>query len=68
MRTLTVSEVAEEFRCSIRKVSDVARANGIGANLRGRAGWRFTETDVLALWDAMRPKAVQSVRRRRRSS
>lgn len=67
MQTHTVYEVAEEFRCSPRKVSDVARANTIGANLGGRAGWRFTEADKLALWEAMRPKKPVAVRRRRRA-
>lgn len=68
MQTQTVYEVAEEFRCSPRKVSDVARANGIGANLGGRAGWRFTEGDKLALWEAMRPATKAIVRRKRRIS
>lgn len=68
MQTQTVREVADEFRCSARKVSDVAREHGIGANLGGRAGWRFTEGDKLALWEAMRPRKVVVVRRRRRAS
>ena len=68
MHTQTVYEVAEEFRCSPRKISDVARANRIGANLGGRAGWRFTEADKLALWDAMRPVEKVAPRRRRRSA
>lgn len=68
MLTQTVYEVADEFRCSPRKVSDVARANQIGANLGGRAGWRFTETDKLALWEAMRPAKKVTPRRRRRVS
>jgi hypothetical protein len=68
MTTHTVYEVAEEFRCSARKVADVARAEGIGANLGGRAGWRFTEADKVALWEAMRVKPVVAVRRRRRAS
>jgi hypothetical protein len=65
---LTIYEVAEWLRCSPRKVADVARANGIGANLEGRAGWRFTEADKLALFDAMRPKKVAVTRRRRRTA
>jgi hypothetical protein len=68
MMTQTVYEVAEEFRCSPRKVSDIARANGIGAQLGGRAGWRFTEADKLALWEAMRPAKKAIVRRRRRAA
>lgn len=68
MQTFTVYEVAEDFRCGPRKVADVARANSIGANLEGRAGWRFTEADKLALWDAMKPKRALVVKRRRRVS
>lgn len=68
MNTQTVYEVAEEFRCSPRKVSDIAREHGIGAQLGGRAGWRFTEADKLALWDAMRPAKKAVVRRRRRAA
>lgn len=66
MITQTVYEVAEEFRCSPRKISDVARAHGIGANLEGRAGWRFSQADKLALWEAMRPKKIAATPRRRR--
>lgn len=68
MKTETVKEVAAEFRCSPRKISDVARDNSIGMNLQGRAGWRFTEADKVALREAMRPKKVVAVRRRRRSA
>lgn len=64
----TAVEVADEFRCSPRKVTEVATANSIGANLGGRAGYRFTEADKLALWEAMRPKHVTVARRRRRSA
>lgn len=66
--TQKAAEVADEFRCSVRKVTDVARANNIGMNLLGSAGWRFTEADKLALREAMRPKAVTPIRRRRRAS
>lgn len=55
MNMETIHEVAEEFRCSPRKLSDVAREHGIGMNLGGRAGWRFTQADKLALQQAMRP-------------
>lgn len=68
METQTATEVADEFRCSTRKVTETATAHGIGANLGGRAGFRFTEADKLALWEAMRPKAAAVVRRRRRSA
>ena len=68
MQTKTAPEVAEAFRCSTRKVTDVARAHGIGANLGGRAGWRFSAADELALWEAMRPRQVVVRRRRRRAA
>jgi hypothetical protein len=68
MTTFTAPEIAEEFRCSARKIKDVARANDIGVNLDGRAGWRFTEDDKKRLWDAMRPKKAVVVRRRRRAA
>lgn len=68
MTTFTAPEVAEEFRCSAWKVKKVARENGIGVNLDGSAGWRFTEADKQRLWDAMRPKKAAPVRRRRRAA
>lgn len=66
MITETVKEVAAEFRCSPRKISDVARDNSIGMNLQGRAGWRFTEADKAALREAMRPKRAVETKRKRR--
>lgn len=66
--TYTAAEVAEKMRCSKRKVTATATANGIGANLGGRAGFRFNEADVAALWEAMRPRPVAMQRRRRRSA
>lgn len=67
MPDLTVYEAAEELRCSPRKISDVATEHGIGANLRGRAGWRFTLADLDLIRAAMRPAKKTVVRRRRRS-
>lgn len=65
MTTRTAPELAAEWRCSTRKVSDAARQHGLGVNLGGRAGWRFTPVEAAALWEAMRPK-VEIVRRKRR--
>lgn len=45
-----------------------AAKHGIGANLGGRAGWRFTRADVDALRAALRPAPAPSQRRRRRSA
>lgn len=66
MTTLTTEEVADRLRCSARKVRVEAAKLGIGANLGGRAGFRYTEADVEALWESMRPP--QPVERRRRRS
>ena len=65
---LTTSEVAERLRCSVRKVRKQAAALGIGANLAGRAGYRYTEADVDRLWESMRPAQPVDRRRRRRSA
>lgn len=51
----TRDEVAAWLRCSPRKVSDTARKHGIGADLGGRAGWRFSEDDKQRLLAALRP-------------
>lgn len=64
----TTREVAEQFRCSTWKVLKVAKAAGIGMDVGGRAGWRFTDSDVQALREAMRPQPQTPVRRRRRAS
>lgn len=63
MSDKTAAEVAAIFRCSPRKVWSVARAKGIGFNLGGRAGWRFTDADIDKLRAAMAPPAP--VQRRR---
>lgn len=69
MTTYTTAEVAERLRCSPRKVREVALTLGVGADLGGRAGYRFTEADIDALWESMRPaKPIPQQRRRRRAS
>lgn len=65
-QTETVYEVASQLRCSPRKVATVAREHGIGAQLGGSAGWRFTEADKRALWNAMKPSPPPAQPRRRR--
>lgn len=62
----TADEVAAKFRCSARLVKKHAAKNHIGLNLKGNAGWRFTEAEIRALREAMKPPApVQRQRRRR---
>lgn len=62
MRT---AEVADRLLLSPRKVREVAIKNRIGINAGGRAGYRFTESDVTALVEAMRPAAPVKKQRRR---
>ncbi|MCR1785363.1 hypothetical protein KVF89_22675 [Nocardioides carbamazepini] len=62
----TIYQTAARFRCSPRKVADVAKANNIGMNLKGRAGWRFTAADRARLQLAMRPAPPEPVQRRRK--
>ena len=66
MTVKTTTEVAEMLRCSPRKVTETAVRHGIGMDLGGRAGFRFTEADVLALQDALRLKVLPTPRRRTR--
>lgn len=60
---LKAADVADRFGCSVRKVQKEAARFGIGMNLGGRAGWRFSESDVAALRKALAPAAP--VKRRR---
>lgn len=63
MRTTT--QVAAEFGCSNRHVRALANRLGVGMNLGGRAGFRFTDQDVDKIREALRPRPIQ---RRRRSA
>lgn len=62
----TTAEVAELFRCSPRKVRKMAAELGLGIDLGGRAGFRYTDADIAALEQDMRPAAPVTVTRRRR--
>lgn len=63
---LNAEEIATRLRCSSRKVKDLAAEHGIGMQLGGRAGWRFTELDYRRLCDKLRPEADPDVVDRRR--
>jgi len=68
MTTFTTAEVAEQLRIGVRKVRKVAASIGAGINVGGTAGYRYTQSDVDALWDAMRPAQPVERRRKRRTS
>ncbi len=56
-QNFTAKEVAVRLRCTARKVTKTATEFGIGANLGGRAGYRFTEAEIDQIRESMRPKA-----------
>lgn len=60
----TAAEVASIFRCGPVKIMDEAKRIGVGVNLRGRAGWRFSVRDIEALRVAMAPPPPIERRRR----
>jgi hypothetical protein len=66
--TLTTADLAERLRCGERKIRKAATALGIGVNLGGRAGYRYTEAEADALWESLRPVQTVERRRRRRSA
>lgn len=68
MNTFTTAEVAEELRISTRKVRKQASALGLGIDVGGRAGYRYSDADKLALWESMRPAHPAERRRKRRSA
>lgn len=45
-----------------------ARALGLGINLEGRAGYRYSEADVARLIESMRPTPDTGRRRKRRAA
>jgi hypothetical protein len=64
----TTPEVAAHLRVSPTTVQRIARKLGVGINIRGSAGWRFSPADVAAIEQALRPAQVPAPRRRRRSA
>ena len=62
---ITSVEMAALLRISREHVTALARRHDIGFNLGGSAGYRFTELDIAALREALRPAPVTAKRRRR---
>lgn len=65
---LTTSQVAHRLGCSLYKVRTQAQRLGVGINLGGRAGFRFTEPEYQRLRESMRVLPQPARRRRRRVS
>lgn len=62
----TSKQLAAEWGCSRAYVASLAHRMGIGANLGGRSGYRFTQEDEAAMLAALRPVPVEKKRRPRR--
>lgn len=60
------ADVAARLGCSPATVRNRARAAGVGINLDGRAGMRFSDRDVEQLVATLRPQAAEPAPRRRR--
>lgn len=63
---LTVEDVRLRLGCSKYKVRTLAQQVGVGINLGGRAGYRFTEAEYEQLRDSMRVRPLPKKRGRRR--
>lgn len=61
----TAPEVAAELRCHRQTVVRMAKRLGVGMNIGGRAGFRFSDDDVAVMRESLRPKVTN---RRRRSA
>lgn len=64
--THSTADVAARLRCHSRTVLRRARAIGVGIDLEGRAGMRFSEADIAKLVNSLRPAAPTAPRRKRR--
>jgi len=53
---LRTRDLAQQFGCSEWKVRNIARTLGVGMDLGGRAGFRFTAADVERIRTALAPK------------
>lgn len=64
----TTTDLAAEFGIATKTLRKKAKALGIGIDLDGRAGFRYSDADRVKLIDSMRPAAPVAQRRKRRAS
>lgn len=60
------ADVASKLGCSPKTIRSRARAAGVGINLDGRAGMRFSDRDIEQLVASLRPTPAPVKPRRRR--
>lgn len=64
----TTADVAEKLGCAPITVLRRAKPLGVGINLAGRAGMRYSDRDVEQLIEALRPvQAKKQPRKKKRS-
>lgn len=62
----STADVAARLGCSATTVRNRARAAGVGINLDGSAGMRFSERDIEQLVATLRPTPAAPAPRRKR--
>jgi hypothetical protein len=64
----TTRDLAEQLKIARKTLRNKAKALGIGIDLEGRAGFRYSEEDRQRLIESMRPAAPVQQRRKRRAA
>ena len=64
----TTAALAAEFGVTTKTLRKRAKALGIGIDLEGRAGFRYSESDRQRLIESLRPSAPVAPRRKRRAA
>lgn len=64
----TTETLATELGVAKKTIRKRAKALGIGIDLEGRAGFRYSESDRRALLDSLRPSTPAPKRRKRRAA
>ena len=64
----TTAALAKEFGVTTKTLRKRAKVLGIGIDLEGRAGFRYSESDRQRLIESLRPSAPVAPRRKRRAA
>lgn len=64
----TTADLAAELQIAKKTLRKKAKALGIGIDLDGRAGFRYSDADRQRLIESMRPAAAVTPKRKRRAA
>lgn len=64
----TTADLAAEFGITNKTLRKRAHALGLGIDLEGRAGFRYSEADRQRLIESLRPEPAVTPRRKRRAA